>query len=106
MPFFNSPTVHRRRSPGFLFGLAVALAGLICRASCQTNPVARAEEIRDTCVGGRRIICGRIVEVRPNGFVIECGYTNLLGSPLDRSWLLPGTITAVRDPNLVEGREP
>jgi uncharacterized repeat protein (TIGR03806 family) len=106
MLFSNSPRVHRWRSPGFLFGLAVALAGLICRASGQTNPVARAEEIRDACVAGRRIICGRIVEVRPNGFVIECGYTNLLGSPLYRSWLLPATITAERDPNLVEGREP
>ena len=106
MPYCHSRPVNRWKSLHFVFGLVIALAGPSCRASGESNPVARAEEVRAACVAGRRIICGRIVEVRPNGFVIECGYTNLLGSPLNRSWLLPATVTAERDPNLVEGREP
>ena len=38
--------------------------------------------------------------------MVESGYTNLLREPLTKSWLIPGTVTASRTPNLVEGREP
>lgn len=73
----------------------------------QTLSVAdRAERIRAACIFGRRSICGKILKVLPEGLVIESGYTNLLRSPLDRSWLVPGTVTASRAPNLVEGNEP
>jgi len=64
------------------------------------------EEIRAKCIQGRRTICGRILKVLPEGLVVECGYTNLLRPPLDRSWLVPGTVQAAREPNLVEGNEP
>jgi hypothetical protein len=66
----------------------------------------RAEQIRAACVQGRRLICGKILRVLPDGLVIECGYTNLMRPPLDRSWLVPGTATASREPNLIEDREP
>jgi hypothetical protein len=62
--------------------------------------------IRAECIQGRRTICGRILKVLPDGLVVESGYTSLLRPPLDKSWLAPGTVQAVREPNLVEGNEP
>ncbi len=66
----------------------------------------RDEEIRAACVQGRRIICGRILEVRPDGLLVESGYTDLLRAPLNQTWLVPGTATATRDTSLVESDRP
>ena len=70
------------------------------------SAIQLAEEIRATCIHGRRSICGRILRVLPEGLVVECGYTNLLREPLNQSWLVPGTVTASRATNLIEGNEP
>lgn len=64
------------------------------------------EKIRADCVEGRRIICGRILKILPDGLVVESGYTNLMRAPLGKSWLIPGTVQTTRPPNLVEAREP
>ncbi len=64
------------------------------------------EQVRAACINGRRAICGKVLKILPDGLVVESGYTNLLRTPLDRSWLVPGTVTASRDPNLVESHEP
>jgi hypothetical protein len=64
------------------------------------------EKIRADCVQGRRIICGRIMKILPDGLVVESGYTNLMRPPLDKSWLIPGTVEATRAANLVEATEP
>ena len=76
----------------------------------QTNPgpalVQRAEQMRTDCINGRRSICGKVLKILPEGLLVECGYTNLLRSPLTQSWLVPGTATASRAPNLLETREP
>jgi hypothetical protein len=64
------------------------------------------EKIRADCVQGRRIICGRIMKILPEGLVVESGYTNLMRPPLDKSWLIPGTVEAARAANLVEATEP
>ena len=69
--------------------------------SCQ-----RVEEIRADCIQNRRIICGKILKVLPDGLVVDSGYTNLMRSPLNHSWLVPGTVTARRAANLVEGHQP
>jgi hypothetical protein len=66
----------------------------------------RTEEIRTECFRGRRLICGRILKVFPDGLAVESGYTSLLREPLAKSWLVRGTVTASRAPNLVEGNEP
>ncbi|MEI9863848.1 MAG: hypothetical protein WDN00_04720 [Limisphaerales bacterium] len=75
----------------------------------ETNQTAtlagNAEQIRASCIEGRRLICGKILKVLPDGLIIESGYTNLMRAPLDRSWLVPGTATASRAPDLIEGRE-
>jgi hypothetical protein len=64
------------------------------------------EAVRQRCLNGRRLICGKIIKVLPEGLVVEGGYTNLLRAPLAKSWLAPGTVVASREPNLVEGKEP
>ena len=66
----------------------------------------RSEKIRAGCIQGRRLICGKIIKVLPDGLVVDSGYTDLLRPPLAESWLLPGTVSATRTPNLIEGREP
>jgi hypothetical protein len=64
------------------------------------------EKIRADCVQGRRIVCGRIVKILPDGLVVDSGYTNLMRTPLNKSWLIPGTVQATRAANLVEATEP
>jgi hypothetical protein len=65
-----------------------------------------SQAIRAECIQGRRIICGRILKVLPEGLVVDSGYTNLMRKPLERSWLIPGTVEAERKPDLVEKNEP
>jgi hypothetical protein len=65
-----------------------------------------AEAVRTNCIQGRRIICGKILKVLPGGLVVDSGYTSLMRHPLDRNWLIPGTVEAEREPNLVEKNEP
>lgn len=73
----------------------------------QDSPSAQhTEQVRATCINGRRSICGKILAVLPDGLVVESGYTNLLRQPLTSSWLVPETVTASRAVNLVEGAEP
>ena len=52
----------------------------------ETNLLAarreRAEAMRTVCIQGRRSICGKILQVLPEGLVVESGYTNLLREPL------------------------
>ncbi len=75
-----------------------------------TNPAPsvadRIQRVRADCIQGRRSICGKILQVLPEGLVVDSGYTNLLRAPITRSWLVPGTVTASRATGLVEGREP
>lgn len=64
------------------------------------------EQIRSRCLEGRRSICGKIIQIFPDGLLIEAGYTNLLREPLTKSWLAPATVTASLAPNPVESKEP
>jgi hypothetical protein len=61
---------------------------------------------RVRCIEGRRMICGKIVRLLPDGMVVDSGYTNLMRRALESSWLIPGTVEARREPALVERREP
>jgi hypothetical protein len=65
-----------------------------------------AEKVRMTCINGLRQICGKILEILPEGMVVESGYTDLLRPPLDKAWLVSGSVTASRTANLVESNEP
>lgn len=64
------------------------------------------QRVRAACIQGRRSLCGKILQVLPGGLVIESGYTNLLREPIDKSWLVPGTVVASRAPGLIESQEP
>ena len=66
----------------------------------------KSEQMRNACINGRRRICGRVMQIVPEGLVVESGYTNLLREPLTKSWLVPGTVVASRAENLVESKEP
>jgi len=76
----------------------------------QTNQalaaVLHAEQVRNDCINGRRSICGKILQILPDGVVVESGYTNLLRDPLTKNWLVPGTVVASRADNLIEQDEP
>ena len=76
------------------------------QANQDPSIVQRAEQMRAACIASRRSICGKVLKILPDGLVVESGYTNLLRSPLERSWLVPGTVTASRAPHLLEGNEP
>src|SRR5437868_52252 len=45
----------------------------------------RSEQIRSECIAGRRHICGRVLQIVPDGLVVDSGYTNLLRPELSRS---------------------
>jgi hypothetical protein len=64
------------------------------------------EELRARCINNRRVICGKILKILPEGIVVDSGYTNLMRAPLNQSWLIPGTALAERATNLVETAAP
>lgn len=95
----------------FVRSLAALCIGLTAfSALAQTNEAfsleQRKEELRMACIQGRRLICGRVLQVFPNGLVVDSGYTNLVRHPLTQSWVAPSTVSASRTPNLVEENEP
>jgi hypothetical protein len=89
---------------------APAPAGEAESVQAQTNgSLSQAqlyEKTRVDCIQARRIICGKILKVLPDGLVIESGYTNLMRAPINKSWLIPGTVVATRAANLVEANQP
>lgn len=64
------------------------------------------EELRAQCIQERRIICGKIIKILPDGIVVDSGYTNLMRAPLNQSWLIPGSAAAQRATNVVESSAP
>lgn len=66
----------------------------------------QVEKIRIQCIVNRRMICGKILKIEPDGLVIDSGYTNLTRYPLNRSWLVPGAAVAARATNVIEGIQP
>jgi hypothetical protein len=68
--------------------------------------VARSEQIRAACIEGRRRICGKVLQIVPEGLVVESGYVGLLRPELSRSWVAPGTVSVSLPPNLVEEKIP
>ena len=67
--------------------------------------IQRAEQIRAECLANRRLVCGKIIKVLPDGIVVDSGYTDLLRPALSASWLVPGTATASRPADAVEQHE-
>jgi hypothetical protein len=123
-PVPNSPQPSKRTIVGFvlLFVFAASFAGAQTNSSgSSTNSVAQSgaiqinqnvvyaqqvEKIRLQCIQNRRMICGKILKIQPDGLVVDSGYTNLERYPLNRSWLVPGTVVAARATNVIEGIQP
>jgi hypothetical protein len=68
--------------------------------------IARSEQIRAACIESRRRICGKVLQIVPEGLVVESGYIGLLRPELSRSWVAPGTVSVTLPPNLVEEKIP
>jgi hypothetical protein len=89
---------------------APALSNAAPQTLSSTNPPAsspeRTAEVRNACIQGRRVICGRVLKVLPDGLVVESGYTALLKFPFSQSWLTSGGASVSRDPNTMELNEP
>ena len=66
----------------------------------------RAEQIRTDCIQGRRLICGKVLQISPDGLVVDSGYTDLLRAPLVQSWVVPGNVSTSRNPTVLELNEP
>jgi len=75
-------------------------------ANAPAPELDRSEQIRNACLAGRRMICGKILEIVDNGVVVESGYTDLLREPLSRSWVVNGNVAASKDPNGIEANVP
>jgi hypothetical protein len=79
-------------------------------ASSSLDPAAiaavRAEQIRTDCIQGRRLICGKVLKISPDGLVVDSGYTDLLRPPLTQSWVVPGNVSVRRNPGVLELNEP
>ena len=66
----------------------------------------QAEQIRARCIEGRRYIAGRVLQVLPEGLVVDSGYSALLSPPFNRSWVVSGIASVSRDANAVEEKKP
>jgi hypothetical protein len=66
----------------------------------------RAEEIRASCIERRRFVAGRVLQVLPDGLVVDSGYSRLLLPPLNRSWVVSETALVSRDAVMVEQKKP
>src|SRR5260370_3856798 len=89
------------------FGIPSAPPGQFQSQTNQSRSITqRVEEIRLDCIQHRRIICGKILKILPDGLVVDSGYTNLMRPPLNLSWVVPGTVTSRRATNLVKGTPP
>ena len=66
----------------------------------------RAEQVRADCVEGRRYVAGRVLQVTPQGLVVDSGYSRLMSPPFNESWVVPGTASVDRDPHPVEEKKP
>ena len=66
----------------------------------------RGEQIRTACIEGRRYVCGKVLQIRPDGLVVDSGYADLLKPPFNRSWVVSGRASVSRDPHAVEEKRP
>ena len=101
--------------PGCATRSAVTPAGVVLPVNSAAAPIGhdsaasaavRAEQIRMDCIQGRRLICGKVLQISPGGLVVDSGYTDLLRAPLVQSWVVPGSVTASRPAGVLELNEP
>jgi len=76
----------------------------------QTNHAAtaaeRSDQIRNACIKGRRVICGKVIKILHDGLVVDSGYTELTKSPFNKSWVVDSGASVSRDAKTLEVNEP
>jgi hypothetical protein len=75
-------------------------------ASQQQADAVKAEQVRTRCIEGRRYIAGKVLQIVPEGLIVDSGYSRLLSPPFNRSWVVTGVASVSRDPSLVEEKKP
>ena len=99
--------------PNQLSGISLLLLVLSCgfiSAQIRTNSSGtnqgaapeRAEQIRTACIEGRRYVGGKVLQIVPDGLVVDSGYASLLKPPFNKSWVVSGRASVSRDPHAVE----
>lgn len=78
----------------------------VTHSTAVSNNSAGAEAIRTTCINSRRHICGRVLQITPEGLVVDSGYTSLLRAQLSHSWVIRDNVAADRPPNVIEENTP
>ena len=76
------------------------------RPPTDAKSAQRFELIRSRCIEGRHYVAGRVLQILPEGLVVDSGYSKLLSPPLNRSWLVTGTVSVTRDSSAVEENKP
>jgi len=66
----------------------------------------RAEEVRMSCIEGRRYVCGRVLQILPEGLVVDSGYAHLLKPPFNQSWVVRANVAVTKNPSLIEEKKP
>jgi len=74
--------------------------------SDQTAQAQRAEQLRMTCIEGRRYISGRVLQILPEGLVVDSGYSALLNPPFNQSWVVRANVSVSRSPGQIEEKKP
>jgi hypothetical protein len=90
----------------FFFVVSLAAVNGQTNSTNQPSPGARAEQIRTACVEGRRYVCGKVLQVTADGLVVDSGYPDLLNPPFNKSWVVRGTASISRPPQLLEQNAP
>jgi hypothetical protein len=98
----DRPSVHANEAPSAKTVVAPVTAPPAPAAKSMPGP----EQIRAECIEGRRLVCGKVLKVLPDGLVVDSGYSDLLRQPLMESWVIPGTVSASRDPASIELKQP
>jgi hypothetical protein len=71
-----------------------------------TTVAERRDQIRNACIKGRRVICGKVIKIFPDGLVVDSGYTALMNSPFNKSWVVDSGAAVSRDSKTLEVNEP
>jgi hypothetical protein len=66
----------------------------------------RGEEVRMACIEGRRYVCGRVLQILPEGLVVDSGYADLLKPPFNQSWVVRANVEVHKNPSLIEEKKP
>jgi len=87
-------------------GAVTSVTNIAERAAAERQRAQQAEKIRTACLQGGRQICGRVLQILPQGLVVESGYTNLLDPHYRQLWVVPGTAAIPRQLAPTEPDEP